>query len=156
MAATSGSLLTHGDTIDVIWRHADRETNATVVVVFLNDAGQQATAADSVTAHDHGLFLPIPIEIHPPTASIARAQLKDVANFDAPYCAQGCRTLRTPVAVTGGNDIRHEGGLIIASVIRVQEMIAVLIRASDQIGGEGDKIIYDNEDAVVWEVNGEA
>ena len=98
--------------------------------------------ADPVRAHDDRVALAVLAEVgRPERIGVLRPELEDVADLDTVAQDDRLPAGRTGVALLGVGDVGDHIGLVVAPDVDVAQVVALAIRAGDEVGGAGDEVV---------------
>src|SRR5215203_5223856 len=122
------------DEVHVIRRDGDGPDETVFVAVLLGDAGQEPPDPYPVRPHHHGLAFPIAVQkTRSKSLAVARTQLEDVSDLEAPLCAHRYAAIGAGRAVLSRGQVGYHICFEVPAVVDVHIVKALFVGAGDQV-----------------------
>ena len=122
-----------------------RPDQSVLIVLRFGQTRDDAVHADTVAAHDdrlaNSLFI---LEQCPERRTVFRAELEDVADFDAVHQFQRSFTARTRIAADGVAQVVRRVERVVRADVHVHEVLVFLVRAGDGVDEQRHVVVSDD------------
>src|SRR5690606_35968153 len=124
--------------------------DAVGVVILFDGGGHNAADADAVATHDHGLFAALLAEyLRAHGLAVLGAELGNVADLDTASGFQGALAVRARIPAHHVADILDAAWRAVAPPVDANEVMAVAIGATGEIGEHRRGAVDDGGDGQV-------